>query len=212
MFSYVVVPDNDEALERFEIPHRIFGSPSTENFAGTDRKAAKTSSSTGPQDTRADVAELLANLPETDDNMMNHNPPISKSATSGRVSEEEHNVVVTSGFIYAIAKESDNDYHIILGTAPGGTPQFMNVEVSGLPSTGAFRAPLKQVRDKFQSFFGTAIAGSGYHKMVGDPVPVRVTGSLFYDIDHAPGAVGPTGLKPTTAWEIHPVTDIVFEP
>ena len=211
-FTYVLVPDTDEEHEKFEIPRIVFGAPSKDNFLGTDRGAAKTSISSGPQVTRTDVADLLAHLPDTDENMMSHNPPISKSATSGRVSEEEQNVVVEAGFIYAVAKEADNDYHIILGTAPGAAAQFINVEVSGLPKSGASRVPLKQVRDKFQNHFGAAITGSGYHKWVGDPVPVRVTGSLFYDIDHPPGAVGPTGLKPTTAWEIHPVTDIEFEP
>ena len=39
-----------------------------------------------------------------------------------------------------------------------------------------------------------------------------VCGSLFYDISHSPGTVGPQGLRPGTAWEIHPVTSIVFEP
>jgi hypothetical protein len=37
---------------------------------------------------------------------------------------------------------------------------------------------------------------------------VTVEGSLFYDVDHAPGAVGPRDMKPTTAWEIHPITQI----
>src|SRR5882672_735518 len=201
-FAYVIVPDTDEEHEPFEIPRVVFGAPSKDNFLGTDRKAAKTSISSGPQTTRADVAALLAHLPDTDANMMNHTPPISRNPASGRVTEEEQNVLVEAGFIYAVAKEADNDYHIILGTAPGAPAQFINVEVSGLPKSGAFRAPLKQVRDKFQNHFGAAIAGSGYHKWVGAPVPVRISGSLFYDIDHPPGAVGPTGLKPTTAWEI----------
>lgn len=212
VFAYVVVPDTDEEHERFEIPRLLFGRPSKDNFMGTDRKAAKTSISDGPLTDRADVADLLAHLPATDAQMLNHNPPISKSADSDRVSEEQHNVRVQVGFIYAVAKEADNDYHVMLGTAPGGATQFINVEVSGLPKTGSFRGPLKDVRDKFQNFFGDAIAGGGYHKFLDSPIPVRITGSLFYDIDHPPGAVGPTGMKPETAWEIHPVTDIEFEP
>jgi hypothetical protein len=210
-FTYVIVADMDAEHERFEIPHGLFR-PSKDNFAGTDRKAAKTSVSDAPPTTRADVAELLANLPASDDQMLNHNPPISKSADSDRVIEEQQNVVVLNGFIYAVAKESDNDYHVILGTAPGGPGQYVNVEISGLPASGPFRAPLRDVRTKFQDFFGSTIAGSGYHKFTGNPIPVRITGSLFYDIDHPPGAVGPADTKPQTAWEIHPVTDIEFEP
>ena len=31
---------------------------------------------------------------------------------------------------------------------------------------------------------------------------------LIYDIDHAPGVVGPSGMRPRTSWEIHPVTKL----
>jgi len=30
-------------------------------------------------------------------------------------------------------------------------------------------------------------------------------------VDHAAGVVGPQGMRPSTAWEIHPVTKIEFE-
>ena len=48
-----------------------------------------------------------------------------------------------------------------------------------------------------------------------DPVLVRITGSLFYDVDHEPGVVGsftPPSRVPATSWEIHPITEIVLEP
>jgi hypothetical protein len=38
-----------------------------------------------------------------------------------------------------------------------------------------------------------------------------VTGSLFFDVDHPAGAVGPQGHRPQTAWEIHPISSIAFE-
>jgi hypothetical protein len=38
------------------------------------------------------------------------------------------------------------------------------------------------------------------------PVAVSVTGSLFWDGEHRfPNNVGPEGLRPTKAWEIHPI-------
>jgi hypothetical protein len=49
----------------------------------------------------------------------------------------------------------------------------------------------------------------GYAQLT--PTHVQVTGSLLYDIDHAAGAVGPTGHRPKSAWEIHPVTSIQGE-
>jgi hypothetical protein len=211
-YPFAIVPDTDEEHEPFSFPFLIFGAPSKDNFQGTDRKAAKTSISAAPVVDRSDVGELLAHLPDSDFNMMHHQPAISKSASSDRVIEEEQNVTVQVGYIYAFAKEKDNDYHVILGNAPGQPAQFINVEISGLPKSGPFRAQLKQARETFENFFGDNISTTGYHKFTDEPIPVRIRGSLFYDIDHPPGAVGPTGLKPTTAWEIHPVTEITFEP
>jgi hypothetical protein len=210
-FAYVRVADPDSEIEKFELPPGGLAAASPDNFHGTDRKAAKISISDGSTQTFSDLAALLdSSLFLPDDQMVNHDPPIPKTANSGRVEEEQHNVVVTA-FLYASAKEPDNDFHCIVGTEPGQPPRFLNVEVTGLPLSGPFRAQLKTVRDKFKEFFGQDLPGKGYSKF-DPPIPVRISGSLFFDVDHPAGAVGPTGLKPTTAWEIHPVTDIEFEP
>jgi hypothetical protein len=38
------------------------------------------------------------------------------------------------------------------------------------------------------------------------PVPVTVSGSLLWDGEHhSPNTVGPEGLQPAKAWEIHPI-------
>jgi len=71
---------------------------------------------------------------------------------------------------------------------------------------------LKEARTAFKDFFrehGDQF-GSSYKKF-DPPIPVRVEGSLFFDLDHAAGVVGPQGMRPSTAWEIHPVTKIEFE-
>ena len=86
----------------------------------------------------------------------------------------------------------------------------MNAEISGLPQ-GAFRKPLTIPRQAFKDYFGANIPGRSY-SVFDSPIPVTVTGSLFYDIDHKPGVVGPGDLKPQTSWEIHPVSTITFEP
>jgi hypothetical protein len=39
---------------------------------------------------------------------------------------------------------------------------------------------------------------------------VRIEGSLFFDVDHAAGAVGPANMKPKSAWEMHPITKITL--
>jgi hypothetical protein len=41
-----------------------------------------------------------------------------------------------------------------------------------------------------------------------------VEGALFFDVDHAAGVVGPTQptpMRPKTAWEIHPVTNVKLQ-
>jgi hypothetical protein len=43
------------------------------------------------------------------------------------------------------------------------------------------------------------------------PVPVRVTGSFFWDVDHSPpNFIGPNDFKTKTSWEIHPISKIEF--
>ena len=90
----------------------------------------------------------------------------------------------------------------------------MNVEVSALPpSSSQFFAPIRAARNQFKAFFttnGNSLPVTGYDKY-DPPIAVTITGSLFFDVDHVPPAVGPTGMKPKTAWEIHPVSDFQFE-
>ncbi len=182
-----------------------------DNFAGTDRKAAKTSIATNPVSEVPDLLSLLNNLPATDQQMLHHDPPITESATSDRVAEEQGNVTMQA-YLYATKKEADNDYHLILGTSDQPTPGgYMTAEVSGLPATGGTRMRLQVPRDAFKAFFSGSPIGTAYKKF-NPPIPLRITGSLFFDIDHPAGAVGPADYKPQTAWEIHPVTAIQFEP
>jgi hypothetical protein len=116
--------------------------------------------------------------------------------------------------LYATKKETDNDFHLLLGTDPSAdNPRYMTAEISGLPRPdNAFSDVLRDARQQLKDFFGDSpLPGSRYVKF-DPPVPVRVTGSLFFDIDHRPGDVGTGRIRPDTVWEIHPVTSIVFEP
>src|SRR5207249_469698 len=132
---------------------------------------------------------------------------------------EKRNVRVRA-FIYAYSKESDNDYHVIIGDPPG-TPnlRYMNVEISGLPTdddapTATTKQKLTSARAEFKSFFNLGNPGdtNGYRRP-NPPVEVIVTGSTFWDAEHPPPhTVGPTTSKPKSAWELHPITLIEFEP
>jgi hypothetical protein len=163
----------------------------------------------GSPSVETSLARLIAELEESDASMRNHVPPISSAASSRRIDEEMRNVTV-SGWVHFAKVEEDNDYHLIVGTTPNlRTARFLNVEVSGLPPHNASSyGRLKQARDEFESVFGDAMRSGGYTQF--EPTHVFISGSLFYDIDHPAGVVGPSGYRPQTAWEIHPVSALLL--
>jgi len=178
-----------------------------DNFAGSDRKAAKLSIAQATVEPFADIAALLKSLPP-DEKMAALNIPIA--STSNRVKEEKRNVTVKA-WLYAASREKDNDFHTILGTDPSKTPRrFMNAEVSGLPpASSASRSKLKAARDAFVKLVqgNTPHAGYDFYK---PPIPVTIDGSLFFDATHSHGGAtpGPAKTKPNSIWEIHPVTSL----
>jgi hypothetical protein len=182
---------------------------SGDNFEGTARRAAKLSISSGALETFGSVQELFDTL-EADDDMINRQPKISHSATSRRVSEERRNVSIDT-LLVAASREDDNDFHLIVCDEPTAAPEerfCLNVEISGLPTGGVHKAKLTAARNQFKAIVGGQVPGSRYVTYA-PPIAVTVSGSLFYDISHPPGAVGPKAFKPATSWEIHPITAIV---
>lgn len=184
----------------------------SDDFAGTARAAAKLSVGTGDLETLADVAALIASLP-SDVSMIDRTPVIDTSATSGRVSEEQRNIQL-DGFLYAASRESDNDFHLIVGRAPTANPEmYMTMEISGLPpSDNPAYTHIKGARDAFSAFFGAHLPHMTYD-FYQPPIPVVIEGPIFFDMSHATGQrPGPPSLKSRmpTIWEIHPVTLIVL--
>jgi hypothetical protein len=182
-----------------------------DNFAGTDRRAAKISIVDGPVKDFDDVRGLIDSL-TADDVMIGHDPAITQDAGSQRVAEEKRNVRVR-GFLYAASRESDNDFHFIVGRDPAGSPAYMNMELSGLPpSTSDAFSRLDAARTAYKTFVQGRLPGAGYHHY-DPPIPIEVEGSLFFDIKHASGThPGPANLRPDTVWEVHPISKIRFEP
>ena len=122
--------------------------------------------------------------------------------------------MTVTGFLYATKKETDNDFHLLIGDNPnGGDGRFMTAEVSGLPVPASAETPqFQHVRDEYKEFFrdtGQQLPGSSY-RIFPDPVPVTITGPIFFDVDHEIGQVHSRNAAPETVWEIHPVTDLVF--
>lgn len=135
-------------------------------------------------------------------------PRLRTGANHDRHPSERRNVAIDV-LLYAVKHEPDNDYHLIVGD-PGckRSECFFNIEVSGLPlgSHPDFGA-LQKTQGDFEAFISHASVDGSYHYW-NDPPRARVSGSLFYDISHPPGDVGPKGMQPWTAWEIHPVRTI----
>lgn len=218
-YSIVVTNEVDEyekSATRFGTFDSLFASraapPVGDKFQGQNRKSAKLSVAAAAIEDFGDVKALIESL-AAHETMTHHQPPLGPA--SDRVREEQRNVRVR-GFLYAASRESDNDFHLIIGRDPRASPEvYMTMEVSGLPpsSSASFRA-LKAVRDAYKKFFGGSLPGFGY-EFPRPPVPVVIEGSLFFDIAHAQGGrPGPQSLrdKMPTIWEVHPITKIVFEP
>ena len=182
-------------------------------FRGTARKAAKLTIADAGVEPFEDVNDLIETLP-TEEGMISHQPPITTDAASGRVDEENRNVHVRA-FLYAASREDDNDFHLIVGRAPDRDPMYMTIELSGLPPDDSEHfSRLKAAREAYTEFFGGDLPGASYDFYV-PPIPVEVEGSLFFDMNHSSGSrPGPASLRPhmPTIWEIHPITNIVFEP
>ena len=182
----------------------------TDIFLGTDRYVAKTTRLTKTYETFTTINAFRATL-QADSIMRNHSPAVTKDSASVRVTEEKRNITINKCYLYAIKRESDNDFHMIVGhdTTPAPS-ELLNIEVSGLPdTTSASYATLKMVRDTIENRFGEVCKSS--YTLFSPPMKMLIKGSLFYDIDHAPGIVGPTGYRPNTSWEIHPVTKVSFK-
>ena len=197
-----------------DVPAGAMAALAGDNYRGTSRKAAKLSIATAPVETFADVKDLIATLKAHAD-MVNHRPLITTTAASNRVIEEKRNIKLTT-FLYAASREDDNDFHLIVGRAPGLSPAtYFTVELSGLPPANSAAFPaLKAARTAFTSFFGSEVPGSSYSFFT-PPIPVAIEGSLFFDMSHAQGSrPGPASLRPKmpVVWEIHPISKIVFEP
>lgn len=178
-----------------------------------DRGVAKIKILRGKAEEFEHLGALLDSLPSKAA-MVKHVPPLSRDTDFDRVKEEKRNVRVRA-FLWAATRESDNDYHVILGRADRKPTRFMNVEISGLPAPATADSPrLRKVRTTFEDMVRPTrlgLPGSGGYDFYIPPFPVIVEGSLFFDITHAnDGGPGPKDAKPASIWEIHPVSRLEF--
>ncbi len=178
-------------------------------FSGKDRAKAKTSFVNGVKfKSFTSITSLISFL--TKDSEMEN----KVNRRSLRVVDEKINARLTNNiFLYAMKKEGDNDYHVIIGdNKVKNLATFLNVEISGVPKSGnvSTKKAIQKVRNFFEKNF-VDLCGSNYAVFSTNPIPVTIEGSLFFDIDHKGGTVGPKGFRPKTSWEIHPISKIALK-
>jgi hypothetical protein len=172
------------------------------------RADAKTSFAASATKTFSNLGSLFDPLPT--DSKMSHDFPalVTKTHnTSARVDLEKWNVKVNA-WIFWVASESDHDFHVIRGNTAQltSTTVFMNSEISGLPEATPTKSPFPQRRADIRHIFENHENAGG---LFVKPVPVTISGSLLWDGEHRfPNTVGPEGLQPAKAWDIHPIKQL----
>jgi len=171
-------------------------------FDGSYRKKAKTSIASHKSSSTS-LAKLIKRVKAIDKNS------VHVTSSSQRIMIEDSVVTLISVFLYAIAREADEDYHIIIGTSGNpATAKFFNIECSGLPaSTSSSYIKIKAVRQKVNALLGGSERCKGGYVLFNDHPRVKIVGSLFYDKEHENKIPGPAACKPATAWELHPITE-----
>jgi hypothetical protein len=183
----------------------------TKVFQGCNRGNVKTTMLNKTPISFQTVKELLAVLPNKD---FMKAKGISSVETGLRDQEENKNVLVRKAFLFAIYKEDDNDYHMIVGSTPDvNTAVLMNIEISGLPrsASAAIKAKFNIPRNRIEnvSFLQNIPCKPSPIRLLKTPIELKnIRGSLFWDSQHSGGGVGPAAARPKSAWEIHPVIDL----
>ena len=187
-----------------------------ETFDGKDRKYSKIRLENAEQEEFDNLKQFRETLPDDDViGSKTHKPPIQTGENSKRVIEEKRNVFIKQAWFYTYSRQSDEDYHVIVGDSPDKTKaHFFNIEISGLPpkSSSSYKK-LKEARDYFQSFFNLKTCKSGYIPFPKKPIEVEFAGTIFFDKLHYSnhGDIGHGYAKGDSYWEIHPVSYIKFK-
>ena len=179
------------------------------SFKGKVREQAKTTPSDAATRYFESVGAVLKTLPT--DNYMRR---IGVNNTSPRTEDENINVFIRKAYIFYISEEEDGDFHLIIGDLINGNKKnLITAEVSGLPANKNTRAYFllertrRQLYEQFPEFF---ISNKKTFKPRNNFPEIAIRGSLFFDTHHSSGQIGSGAEKPTTVWEIHPVTYLNF--
>lgn len=180
----------------------------SENFDGSNRKKAKISISPANTETFNTLTAFINTLQDAD--QMAAAIPGNNSL---RIPAEDRNVRIKKAYLYCYSRQTDEDFHVIIGNTktPSATTKYFNVEISGLPPSGDASYPLLQAaRASFYTKASQQLCSSGYY-FFENPLRIELRGSIFFDKQHHHGVIGPAQARPPTAWEIHPVTLLIFK-
>jgi len=180
----------------------------SDNFDGSNRLQAKISISPASMESFNTLTTLVNSLEDAD--IVAAAIPNSNSL---RIPDEDRNVWVKKAWLYCYSRQTDEDFHVIIGNTRKQTAstKFFNVEISGLPPSGSASLPLlRAARDSFFRKATENLCSSGYFCYL-NPVRIEVKGSLFYDKQHHHGLHGTGTKRPPDAWEIHPVTFLNYK-
>jgi hypothetical protein len=181
-----------------------------DTFDGSSRAEAKLSIAPGKAKTIT-IPKLLATL--LSDSLVKARYTLG--ITSPRIEPEMRNVTIVC-WLYTYIREGDEDFHLIIGSTPDtSNVRFFSAEISALPkdTTAKDYARLKKARNQFISEIikdGNDCPKDYISGLYANPVKVKITGSLFFDLQHS-GKAGRSGTgfyKSESPWEIHPVTAI----
>lgn len=180
----------------------------SDNFDGSNRRVAKITISPAGMESFNTLRALINSLEDAD---------VMAASISGsnslRIPAEDRNVWVKKAYLYCYSRQTDEDFHVIIGTTKKhtATTKFFNVEISGLPPAGdASFTLLNEARNDFFEEATENLCSSGYY-CYATPLKIEVKGSLFYDKQHHNGLHGTGTKRPDDAWEIHPVTFLKYK-
>ena len=123
------------------------------------------------------------------------------------------NVTVNDAWIYEISRQSDCDYHLLIGVHPSNDEgKYLNAEISSInldsPDAMHLWNVRKSFRQQYQDQMGKSLPAGRSFAQPTPPIHIRVSGSIFLDADHDRREVGHHDIKNFTSWEIHPITKI----
>lgn len=189
---------------------RAFAADDNDPFTGSVRSIPKTTYSTKKYEKFRTIPALFRKLPSSE-NMK----ALGIGRRNERVPEEDRNVRIEKAYLYTVTVEADNDLHLLIGNTPvyiPGETRVFNAEISGIPPDGTAeeKEQMRRLRAKaIAAMLDIPLCGRNNYLQVNRRISIR--GSLFFDSHHASKPARCREVEGESAWEIHPVKDIVFD-